>query len=275
MRYLNFILVFGLVISSIYSFAQDNLILNGDFEQGPNNSTDVNGWGGSNGPDLWIQTKGTPDRIYLGDSAEFRDNDTAFSGLAYVIFYGKYPNQEAGKSLLSKPLKIGNTYRLTYHLDIDTNFYEGAAGVIFLFNEGGDSIVSPVQTDLDNWKRFDTSFVASGNSTELEIKGNGNALVKIDSISLVDDSLSVVSSLLHAFGETFIYPNPLRGSFYVKSLYPEIKFKVYNCLGEKINATIKILNDKVHVDMSNFPSGVYIITFYNHKILFSKKIILY
>src|SRR5258706_16420149 len=83
------------------SYSQ-NMIPNADWELGPTVSTDyATGWA-VNGPDDWTVTNESPDRIYWGSLAAFRDNDSAESGLAYVMFYGPFP--ESGKCTLNAPL---------------------------------------------------------------------------------------------------------------------------------------------------------------------------
>jgi len=253
--------IFFILITSFcftIGFSQ-NLIPNASFELGPNQSTNTSGWGGTEGPDSWVVTNNSPDRIYYGSVALFRDNDSAQSGLAYVIFYGQ-PFPEAGKATLLSPLQVGSTYHLIYHLDIDTNFYDGPGGVVFIFNNGGDSIFSPVQINTGKWERYDTTFVASS-STEIEIMGVGNALVKVDSISLELDTPLAVIDYIKKSENINIFPNPTNGKTTVSFNYQkdtDVIMKIYSLSG------IVVDEHKYHgsfnVILSNLKAGVYIVT---------------
>jgi len=254
---ISFLTLISIFIAQI-SFAQ-NLIPNPDFELGPNQSTIFGGWGASEGPDLWIVTKNSPDRIYYGSIAQFRDNDSAQSGLAYVIFYGQ-PFPEAGKATLLSPLQVGATYHLIYHLDIDTNFYDGSGGIVFNFNNGGDSIYSPLQINTGKWERYDTTFVASASSTEIEILGIGNALVKVDSISLELDTPAGIINYIKTDENISIFPNPTNGKtavFFNFSKNTDAIMRIYNLLGilmgeHKFNGSFNIV-------LSNLKAGIYIV----------------
>lgn len=80
--------------------------------------------------------------------------------------------------------------------------------VTFRFN-GGDSIVSPFISDSLNWEYFDTIFMASSVSTEMEIKSTGAASgLEIDNISLVKVAATGIFSNNNAQELLIAFPNP-------------------------------------------------------------------
>src|SRR5690606_27851611 len=114
----NIILIQILLLSqSAKGFAQ-NLVPNGDFEVGPEDSS--TGWenqldgctvsGSMDGPDHWYKVNFSPDRLVNGDySCDFSSIE-AQSGKAYVDFV----YMESGKTVLLEPLIKGETYKLTF-----------------------------------------------------------------------------------------------------------------------------------------------------------------
>ncbi len=201
----NYILSAFILLQSVFniSYAQ-NLIPNPSWELGPNVSTNyVTGWV-VNGPDLWMATLYSPDRIVAGSTAAFRDNDPAHHGAAYVMYYG--PTSEAGICTLTAPIVAGTTYQLSYWLDVDDNFDGGPGAIKFRF-AAGDSITSPMVTNTGSWQFFSTFYTATMPATELELIGVGGNLTKIDNISLTEDVTAL--NQLSTTDNTFtIYPNP-------------------------------------------------------------------
>jgi hypothetical protein len=247
---LRFLLI--LLFLPLFSLGQ-NLIPNGDFELGPDSSAE--GWGLTvSGPDFWVPAIETPDRLYYGDPLN-RDNDTAQSGVAYVEFYGKDTafvlEAEAGKATLLSPLQTGEKYRLQFYLDIDEFFYNGAAGIAFQFN-GGDTIASPLQANTGQWEYYDTTFVASGISTEIELLSiGGPSLVKVDNITLELDTNTGTDISKKTVPQLIIYPNPTTGIFTVQGTTGEIQ--VYDLFGRLV-----LTSTGPQVDMRGFSKGIYV-----------------
>ena len=230
-----------------------NLVPNGDFELGPGHSNSIGlGWS-VDGPAYWTQTNMTPDYIYYGTPGSiYRDNDSAQSGLAYVIFYGI--TREAGKATLLQPLQPGTNYFLSYHLDIDDNFNSGPSGVIFKFN-GIDSIISPLQLNTGYWEYYDTIFMVTSAATEIEIIGNGNALTKVDNISLTIST--AISSNEIAKNTIGIFPNPFSNKINITSTKNEnMEIILYDVIS-KIILQQKFTNS-VSLNTEELSKGIYI-----------------
>jgi len=76
-------------------------------------------------------------------------------------------------------------------------------------------------------------------------------------IGVCDDATSVkpkTSDNLHVS----IYPNPTTGLFNLTSSVKNIRYKIYNNVGEEIISN-EIDNYSTQIDLSNSPSGVYIL----------------
>lgn len=95
-----------------------NLVPNGDFELGGDSTSigwlfklqpNCQGGGPMAGPDFWTVTSPSPDRIIEGQIYCNWDNDTAQSGIAFIVVGGN----EAGKTTLLSPLETDSFYRLT------------------------------------------------------------------------------------------------------------------------------------------------------------------
>ncbi len=251
-------LLFILLLIPYFSFGQ-NLIPNGDFELGPD-STSV-GWqvGGFDstcsliaypvaGPDFWVVTLFTPDRIFDGDTCAAPNITTAQSGLAYIHFAGG----EAGKAVLLSPMEKDSVYRFSYYANVNTGCPQGPpASFVFKFN-GGDSIVSPLFYNTTSWQYYDTIFTASNTSTEIEIVGNGLPLqcAGVDNVRL--QKLSSIS-VQNKSNKTYvkIYPNPTSGIFTVSGAG---EITIFDLFGRLLLRT-----NKKEIDMSSYPKGVYVL----------------
>lgn len=260
-----------------------NLIPNGDFELGPNQSAE--GWATTvAGPNSWIAIAGTsPDRIYLGDALPSRDNDTAQSGMAYVEFYGKDTimgvEAEIGQATLLSSLQVGQKYKLRFHLDIDDFFYNGAAGIAFRFN-GGDSISSVLQVNTGKWESYDTTFIATAISTQIELVGiGGPSLVKIDNIFLeIDTTVGVIENIVNQ-EEFNIYPNPFSNLLNIESLFFNDLNSIesiflYDIFGNRYNTDYQIIPNKVILKKGNLSNGYYFIKIVLNNKIITKKILI-
>lgn len=177
-----------------------NLIPNGDFEEGPEYS--AYGWenqldgctvsGSMDGPDHWYKVNFSPDRLVNGDYACDFSSIEAQSGRAYVDFVYR----ESGKTVLLEPLIKGETYKLTFWARWQT--FQGAAtepsGVRFTFSSSGNMIEPPPIDSRDEWKYFEFTFIAEANSNEMEIMGTIDKFggVCVDNITLEKQSTQEV-----------------------------------------------------------------------------------
>jgi len=264
------ILLIFIIFSSI--LRAQNLIPNGDFELGPERSSF--GWCcgvDSNcslidtilGPDFWNVVSGSPDRLIEGDIPDifpcYYDNDTAQSGIAYTVFI----YDEAGKTILLASLQKDSIYHLQYFASLET--FQGSAQsskIEFNFNNGGNSIATPYIA-FPKWQYFDTVFVASGNSTEIEIRGIEIVTcgVKIDNISLKKNFGASINDIQNNKDNITLFPNPADDFIYVA-----LKNKIFsnltlvNGVGEVLKTETVKMSNCIRVDVSDFPKGFYIVS---------------
>ena len=63
----------------------------------------------------------------------------------------------------------------------------------------------------------------------------------------------------------WIYPNPSNGQLYVDNLENN-SVLIYNVLGQKINATLKSLNEKTkEINFDNISQGIYMVQIYDNR----------
>jgi|SRR6185312_6451696 len=76
--------------------------------------------------------------------------------------------------------------------------------------------------------------------------------------------------------DIFVYPNPSNGVFTFQSSLqgPKQSLKIYNVLGEKVYSQPSISNSRFIVNLSNQPSGIYILSINSANQIFYKKIII-
>lgn len=191
MKYaLNILLLFTLLQSSA-----QNLVLNPSFEAGPPVTTNEWMWADTTcnwtnplgGPDFWVVTAYSPDRIVEGTPQTCGiDIDTAAFGDAYVIFGGTYGYYEAGKTTLTAAVQPGSQYYVSCYYKretwSDSMFFFPSRGCI-LFNNG-DTIKTPITADLTAWHYFDTIYSPSSIANEIELFciNDTNCGIKFDSI---------------------------------------------------------------------------------------------
>ena len=253
-----------------FNINSQNIIPNADWEQGPAVSTDyTTGWT-VNGPTSWVTTEPSPDRIYAGSFAAYRDNHTAQSGSAYVMFYGPY--NEAGKCTLITPIVAGTNYTLSYWLDVDDNFDGGAGAIRFRFI-GGDSITSPYVNNTGSWQYFNSTFTATMNATELELVGEGLNLTKIDNMSLSSESIAASINESENNNDLLLYPNPSSGIFQISDFkYQIADLKVINVLGKCVfQSTIN--NNQSTINLSSFAKGIYFVEIRTEAGVVNKKVV--
>ncbi|MBI5218076.1 MAG: T9SS type A sorting domain-containing protein [Bacteroidia bacterium] len=250
-----------------------NLVPNGDFELGPDSSSIGWYWRlDSNcsaldtvlGPDFWIVVSDSPDRLIEGDIPYIYcvwDNGTAQSGKAYTVFI----YDEAGKTTLLAPLQKDTIYRFQYYLSWET--FQGLATqpsrIEFRFNNGGNTIASAHIATIQ-WNYFDTVFVASGNSTEMEIWGIEPVTggVKVDNISLTKNFGTTINDIQNNNDRITLFPNPADDFIYVALKNKNIShLTLMNGVGENIKIEIvRLTHDCVRVDVSDLLKGFYIVS---------------
>lgn len=276
------IYIFLFFSSSLFS---QNLIPNGDFELGPDStSAEWLYWVDSTctyadtvlGPDFWTVVNPSPDRLVEGDICPAWDNDTAYSGKAYInigtIGPGSY---EAGKTTLISPIEKDSFYQLSYYVNLEGGCGGSQARLAFVFNNGGDSILSPWIT-LNSWQYHDSVFKASANSTEIKIIGAGNSTscAEIDSVSLVKFINNAVQNYWIAKKNVKLYPIPSTGLLWISGSNIE-DINIYNTLGQKMNYTVlNKTQSSIHVDLCALSKDIYIVQIKTQKELITEKILL-
>jgi Secretion system C-terminal sorting domain len=261
-----------------------NLVLNGDFELGPTESTEdwanavdtnCNILGIVGGPTFWTVTSSSPDRLYEGDIQCGWDNDTASSGSAYVMLgFGSFT--ESGKTTLISQLMVDSAYRLSCYLQLETARSSTLipSRLSFLFNNNGDSIPTPMISDSTNWLYYDTIFIATANSTEMEIMNSGGLSfgVKLDNIILEKISITSVSNI-SLQNQIKVFPNPTNNGIINLhfSKNKRVKYNLYNALGKEI--TIGNFENNQQIDLTNHSHGIYFLRFQIEDSVFTKKII--
>ena len=280
----NILYISLLIIGSSVAFGQVNLVPNGDFELGPSetsedwaNAVDINCIIGGvvGGPTSWVVTNSSPDRLYEGDIPCNWDPDTAAFGNAYVMLgYGSIG--ESGKATLLTPLMVDSAYELSYYVQLETAQSSTIipSRISFLFNNSGDSINSPWVSDSSNWQRIDTTFIATSNSSEIEISNTGGLSygVKLDSISLTKTSIATLPILFYK-NKTRIFPNPTKsGLISVEVGFTDkVNYILLNSLGVPLENGY-FQNSKV-LNISDIDKGMYLIRFNVDDKIFTRKII--
>jgi hypothetical protein len=270
------LLFLSLVVLTLRTHGQ-NLIPNGDFELGPPATSggwefeidsNCNGIGPMPGADMWFVVRPTPDRLYEGDIPCNWDDDTAYSGAAYVNLGSGPGNAEAVGVNLQAGLEKDSVYHLTCLVSRQSyrGLYSHPARVAWIFT-GGDSIVSsPILST--SWQLFDTTFVASLSATSLTIRaveqGQGTG-VKIDNVILnVVDGLN--SAEPSGFPSLLVYPNPASVYFEIAMVQWPISIRVFNSVGAELPARFQNhTSGRLRVDVRAWPAGVYFITLADNK----------
>ena len=274
-------------------FAQ-NLIPNGDFEQGIDTSTNtflyilsydcvINVNPIVVGCDYWT-AEGESDRFVYG-SPFFNcyDNIISHSGTSHIEFNG---NDGAYTTLINSII-AGHKYKLEYFVCLDSLWFaywmqQGGfspqTGIIFTFNNGGNTFNSPLitYTGYGDWRKYDTIFTAQANSTEFKFHGNNQSPlpIYIDDISLQEDTSTSIKENSFNCISFIIILNPDNNILSV-TINDNLKHTIiiFNSLGQVIFHTIMI-KEITEIPMVNQNSGIYYISIYSKNSIFTKKIIL-
>jgi gliding motility-associated-like protein len=227
------------------AYSQTNLVPNGDFEIGPDSSSI--GWictvdtncsciNNVTGPDSWVVIDGSPDRIIESNIPICNwDNFVAKSGKSWVDF----GDGEAGEAILIMPLTKGSLYKISCNLSLET--FRGtdtnASRVAFIFNNGSDSLLTPLINFSQNWYYWDTTFSASENSSKIKLIGVGNSsvlsAVRVDDIFLKSIIIDTVIIVPNVFTPNSDFINDV---FYIKGLEmaSKLKIEIYNRWGIRV-----------------------------------------
>jgi hypothetical protein len=269
------------------SFIQaQNLVPNGDFELGPDSSSA--GWSIGNwdtlcsptvlvsGPNLWITSLSSPDRLVEIDLPLCNwDFDTAQSGKAWVDF----GMDEAGKTTLIEPLFKDSIYNLSFYYKLET--FNGLSlfplHLQFKFNNNGNTFILNA-SNINNWLYFDTTFISIENSSELEIKGiidiNYSA-VKVDNITLIKKTNTTIGEEILSDNKFEIFPMPIIDKVYFKFIPKNTNLIAINDLSGKniiIFGKDSLISNTM--DLSFLKAGFYFIQIRTDKETLVKKILI-
>jgi len=78
----------------------------------------------------------------------------------------------------------------------------------------------------------------------------------------------------HFREEISIYPNPTRGTFFVKGVVPASKFTLYNASGLEVKSG-KLTNKEGPVSLNDFPPGLYFLKIETEGISYFEKLVIY
>lgn len=279
-----------ILLTIIYgiSFGQ-NLIPNGDFEMGPDSTSQ--GWQLGTpcstpvplpGPNFWVVTSGSPDRMIEGDILCNWDIDTAQSGKAYIV-EGKLSGiGEGGKAVLIVPLQKDSLYKLSYYLKLET--FRGnnlqPNRISFNFNNGGNIIVSPYTNNSTVWQYHEITFISIANSSEIELLGIEPvySASKIDNVFLI----KLIGTGILNYKETKdivnVYPNPSNGSFSFEYTIKQDDtgiIRIYDLTGKLVEEQ-QLISDKNQLQLnSTICNGIYLYqVIVNDSIIKSDKLVI-
>jgi hypothetical protein len=282
------LLIILLIIVQSTNIRAQNLIPNGDFEEGPDSTSGewlygvdstCNYVGTVLGPNFWTVVHPSPDRMIVGDIGTKPgcwDNDTAQSGKAYLVL----GFNEACKAILLFPIQKDSLYQLSYYLSLEsfsgTHFQPNR--ITFIFNNGCNNITSPYIITA-KWQYFDTIFKATANATEIEIIGgilpdsSFYTGAKIDYVSLIKLSYVSIMDYSSMKKNINIYPNPTTGILHIDGDYG-FEITIYNTLGQEVFHTSNINNNLTQLDLSDLLKGIYFIIIKTNKELIAEKFLL-
>lgn len=259
--FLTIIVIFLLVNKA---FGQ-NLVPNGDFEEGPVGSSEAwtlvfdNTCSSLNlreGPANWVVLNNTPDRLLYNDIYCNFDNTPSFSGNYYVHFAW----QEAGKATLTEPLEIDSLYRLSFYLSLNTNNASSFEPNRLFFKFNNDTIFSNY-VESNNWIHFDTIFKSNSNSPIIEIWGSEftQSGIYLDNISLTKiNSANLFENINSKFN---VYPNPSNGIVKIDGNQNYVdEIEIFNVLNQKIRL-LSINEFDNYFNLMDLDNGIYQLIF--------------
>lgn len=274
----NLAIILSFMFFTNYIQAQ-NLIPNSDFELGPNRMSIGWFWGVDSvcalwgdtvlGPDFWVVTNSSPDRMVEDDLyiCPTWDNDTAQSGLAYINI--GYP--ESGKTNLISPLEQDSFYHLSFYANLQSACGGSYALIIFYFNTMNDSIIFPYITN-NEWQYYDTIFKATSIATEIEIIGGYGYCANIDNIIL--EKIVPTSIIEVDINKSLkIYPNPTKEFLWIDYVN-NYDVKIYNFLSHEVSNISNKEGNTLKLNLSHLSKGIYFIQIKTKQEIITKKIVL-
>ncbi len=294
------------VMFSLTSFAQTNLIQNGDFE----NNICPTGFGQIGNAIGWSSpTDGTPELFSScatlsaisvpgnlgGWQQAHSSNSYAGINSFQQINYREYIQNE-----LIDTLQAGKKYILTFNVSLGEvgSYANNSIGALFsdtllsmqlnattiplapLFENTGIAL-----TDTGNWQTICDTIIATGGEKFVSIGCFRNddsvdtissvgsfpkAYYFIDDVSLYEDTTTSINE--YKKNKLDCYPNPFINNVYFNlDSYRSFGCTVYNLMGEKVFEQ-KIYNERF-IDLSNLGTGIYLLELKNEKQIFSCRLI--
>lgn len=179
------------VLATTQSSGQDNLILNGNVDDGGGIQTLPAGW---------LPLVGTPDNCVCNDpkcvAASYTLKKTSPQGGAWIRFFNSTSHTERFGQMLERPMRTGCTYHLSFfctYSALNSSSYPTAASIELGFSKGilgtkekgvGEGHYYTVPMDgAEDWKYFEVTFVADD---DYEFISFGKLEVDADNACYID-----------------------------------------------------------------------------------------
>lgn len=236
-------LVLTFVLSTVFTFAQTNLLVNGDFETGTPGDA-VPSWSGFK--NRIANDDIVPDQvgqIENGDGSLFQEFNVT-PGETYDVNFDYRWVGSGGAANAGLTVRIKEVGNLSNNLALN-----GA--------NNGDGTGYVLDSSLDTWLTASFSFTVPDGITEVRLlcfKPNGNKPLNINDAS-VSSSLSTNNFNQYSFQT---YPNPVKDVLNLSANTSIERIQIYDLLGNQvknmsINASSKIIS------LSDLSRGVYIL----------------
>ncbi len=242
MKKITFLLI-TFVLSTVVTFAQTNLLLNGDFETGSAGDP-IPSWGGFKNrianDDL---TSAKVGQIENGDGSMFQEFAVT-PGETYDVTFDYRWVGAGGAANAALTVRIKEVGNLANNLALNGG-------------NNGDGTGYTLNTALDTWMNASFSFTVPAGITNVRLlcfKPNGNKPLNIDDAS-VTQTLSTSDFQQYDFQS---YPNPVKDILNLSANSSINRVEVYNMFGSLVK-TIAINNSRTSINLSDLTSGIYIL----------------
>ena len=242
MKKITFLLL-TFVLSTVFTFAQTNLLINGDFETGSAGDA-IPSWSGFKNrianDDI---TSAKVGQIENGDGSMFQEFAVTPGETYDVSFDYRWVGAggAAGAGLTVRVKEVGN---LSNNLPL-------------IGANNGDGAGFTLDTSLDTWMTASFSFTVPAGITNVRFlcfKPNGNKPLNIDD-AVISQSLSTTNFEQYNFQS---YPNPVTDVLNLSANATIENIEVYNIFGSLIKS-VGINDSKAAIDLSELSRGIYIL----------------
>ena len=148
----------------------------------------------------------------------------------------------------------------------------------FEISINSDTILANITADNFIWY-FNNNEISGENDSFIVVNQNGNYYCEAENMNFCSNTSNIITYTNSSVDEILkqkltIYPNPTSGNIYIKSSYYNYNdyINVYNAYG-KLLLSKKVESNLTDIDISDFPSGIYLISYINENNIIAKKII--